>query len=136
MEAPANEYIGLLPIKHQGRLICPGGTFGGFFFSEELRFAIKNGYKLLGIEQAWAFKEGYNTFEGLIQRLNKMKIEAQAAGQPVLRNIAKLMMNSMYGRFGMHIEEGISVFTSLKDLNTLISSPSPRRQGTRIHSSP
>ncbi|RGB22369.1 hypothetical protein C1646_776184 [Rhizophagus diaphanus] len=25
--APANEYIGLLPIKYQGRLICPGGTF-------------------------------------------------------------------------------------------------------------
>lgn len=27
-------YIGLLPIKHKGRLVCPAGKFRGFFFSE------------------------------------------------------------------------------------------------------
>lgn len=67
VEAPANEYIGLLPIKHQGRLICPAGTFGGFFFSEELRFALKHGYTLRGIEQAWQFQRGENTFRTLIE---------------------------------------------------------------------
>ena len=36
--APNNLYIGLLPIKLEGRLVCPGGVFEGFFFSEELRF--------------------------------------------------------------------------------------------------
>jgi hypothetical protein len=36
-------YIGLLPIKLGGRLVCPGGSFGGFFFSEELRFALNHG---------------------------------------------------------------------------------------------
>jgi len=36
-------YIGLVPIKLHGRLICPGGIFSGLFFSEELRFAISNG---------------------------------------------------------------------------------------------
>jgi len=34
-----------------------------------------------------------------------MKVNAQLAGRPVLRNIAKLLMNSMYGRFGMHTPE-------------------------------
>jgi|ERR1043165_5448180 DNA polymerase elongation subunit (family B) len=34
-----------------------------------------------------------------------MKINAQIEGRPVLRNIAKLLMNSMYGRFGMHTPE-------------------------------
>src|SRR2546423_1447152 len=33
VRSPDNEYIGLLPIKHNGRLICPAGTFSGFFFS-------------------------------------------------------------------------------------------------------
>lgn len=113
--------IGLLPIKHKGRLICPAGTFGGFFFSEELRFALANGYRLLNIEQAWSFKKGINTFKTLIERLNKMKVQAQLNNQPVLRNVAKLMMNSMYGRFGMHLEEGISVFATLEELNTLIA---------------
>ena len=33
-----------------------------------------------------------------------MKVEAQANNQSALRNIAKLLMNSMYGRFGMHVD--------------------------------
>ena len=32
--APVNEYIGLLPIKIKGRLVCPGGRFNGLFFSD------------------------------------------------------------------------------------------------------
>jgi DNA polymerase type B, organellar and viral len=35
---------------------------------------------------------------------NKMEIDAQRQGLSTLRNIAKLLMNSMYGRFGMHTE--------------------------------
>lgn len=31
-----------------------------------------------------------------------MKVEAQSNSQPTIRNLAKLLMNSMYGRFGMH----------------------------------
>lgn len=50
VRAPTSEYIGLLAIKLKGRLVCPGGTFSGFFFSEELYFAIKNGYTLLSIK--------------------------------------------------------------------------------------
>jgi hypothetical protein len=121
VEAPADLYIGLMPIRYQGRLICPGGSFGGYFFSEELRFALKNGYRLLGIEQAWEFQRGENTFRDLIGTLNDMKVRAQKDGKPVLRNIAKLMMNSMYGRFGMHIEEEITVLTTLEGLNSLIA---------------
>jgi len=33
-----------------------------------------------------------------------MKIEAQLNNQPTIRNLAKLLMNSMYGRFGMHTD--------------------------------
>ena len=98
-------YIGLLPIKLGGRLICPGGEFTGIFFSEELRFALANGYQLLNIGEAWLFQRGDNLFRTLIEQLNAMKVQAQLEGKPVLRNIAKLLMNSMYGRFGMHTPE-------------------------------
>jgi len=33
-----------------------------------------------------------------------MKVEAQHNNQPTIRNVAKLLMNSMYGRFGMHTD--------------------------------
>jgi len=79
-----------------------GQPFEGFFFSEELRFALKNGYELISIGAAFEFKRGENTFRDLIERLNEMKVMAQLEGRPALRNIAKLLMNSLYGRFGMH----------------------------------
>jgi TolA-binding protein len=104
VQAPAYEYIGLLPVKLQGKLICPGGIFTGFFFSEELRFALKHGYQLISIGIAYSFQRGVNTFLNLIQQLNQMKIDAQMNKQPTIRNIAKLLMNSMYGRFGMHTD--------------------------------
>lgn len=91
-------YLGLLPLKYQGRLLCPGGKFTGFFFSEELRFALANGYTLLSVKQAYSFDRGLNTFLDLIQKLNQMKVDAQLNEQPTIRNIAKLLMNSMYGR--------------------------------------
>lgn len=94
-------YIGLLPIKFQGRIICPGGIFTGFFFSEELLFALDNGYILLSVNKTYSFQRGVNTFKELIATLNQMKIDAQMNNKPTIRNIAKLLMNSMYGRFRM-----------------------------------
>ncbi len=32
VQAPETQYIGLLPIKYQGRLVCPVGIFEGLFF--------------------------------------------------------------------------------------------------------
>lgn len=94
-------YVGLLPIKHQGRLICPGGIFKGFFYSEELRFALEHGYVLSSITKAYSFERGVNTFYDLVQTLNTMKVEAQLNKQPTIRSLAKLLNNSLYGRFGM-----------------------------------
>jgi hypothetical protein len=119
VQTPSDLYVGLLPIKHQGHLICPGGTFSGFFFSEELRFALANGYKLLIIGEAFKFQRGEITFTDLIQRLNKMKVEAHLAKQPVRRNIAKLLMNSLYGRFGMHPNEANTLLVTSTQFNSI-----------------
>jgi hypothetical protein len=113
-------YIGILPIKLQSRLICPGGTFVGFFFSEELLFALNNGYTLLSIKLAYKFQRGENTFKQLIQKLNEMKIEAQLNNQPTIRNIAKLLMNSMYGRFGMKTENVKHQIVDIQGLEKLM----------------
>jgi hypothetical protein len=71
---------------------------------EELKFALANGYELNKIGEAYAFQRGENTFKALIEQLNEMKRQAQLNGQPTIRNISKLLMNSMYGRFGMHTD--------------------------------
>lgn len=120
VEAPSPDtpggYIGLLPLKVKGRLVCPGGIFKGFFFSEELRFALENGYTLLNITKAYSFQKGINTFKDLINQLNSMKIQAQQDNKPTIRNIAKLLMNSMYGRFGMHTDNVRQAFLNTQQI--------------------
>jgi hypothetical protein len=114
-------YIGLLSIKYENRLICPGGTFTGMFFSEELLFALNNGYTLLSINLTLRFQRGVNTFKQLIEELNDMKIQAQLNNQPTIRNIAKLLMNSMYGRFGMKTEYIKHQIVDTKGLEVLMT---------------
>jgi len=80
VRSPPEEYIGLLSIRISGRLISPKGTFRGFFFSEELKFALNNGYKIIKIHNLIQFKKG-SAFKELIIELNNMKIEAQLNGQ-------------------------------------------------------
>jgi len=104
IQAPDNIYgwIGLLPIKKEGRLILPSGIFKGYWLSEEIRFALKYGYKLVKIVRMIQFDKVSGLFNDLIYKLNDLKIKAQLDKRPVVRNIAKLLMNSMYGRFGIH----------------------------------
>jgi len=77
VKVPEEEYLGILSIRSNGRLVCPIGTFEGFFFSEELRFAINHGYQIVAISQAYSFDRGENLFKDLIVQLNEMKIRAQ-----------------------------------------------------------
>jgi uncharacterized protein YoxC len=59
-------YIGLLPLKQRGKLICPGGIFSDLYFSEELKFALANGYKLVAIKQAYSFQRGEHNISNLL----------------------------------------------------------------------
>jgi hypothetical protein len=104
--APENLHIGVLAIRRDGKLVTPSGRFNGTFFSEELRFAIEHGYTLNSIEYGYAFGSAF-IFDKYIDKLNAMKIQAQLDGKPSLRAIAKLLMNSSYGRFGMHPHDNV-----------------------------
>ena len=58
--------------------------------------------QIIKINTLYSFQKGENCFLDLIEKLNDMKVTAQLNNQPTIRNVAKLLMNSMYGRFGMH----------------------------------
>jgi hypothetical protein len=83
---------------------------------------MENGYELIKLTKGYLFKEGKNTFLQLISQLNSMKIEAQLNKQPTIRNLAKLLMNSMYGRFGMQPSLINTQFKTEKQLITQLNS--------------
>ncbi len=49
-----------------------------------------------------------------------MKVKAQAEGHSSIRNVAKLLMNSLYGRFGMHTDNSITELVPLERTRELM----------------
>ena len=76
---------------------CPRGKFKRFIFSEEIKYALKYGYTI-NIEYCYQFKRGKNIFKDYIEDLYEIK---KTSIDPVQKSLAKLLLNSLYGRLGM-----------------------------------
>ena len=82
--------------KNRGTVYA-SGDWKGWYFSEEIKNAEKYGYKFEMIEGV-LFEKGY-IFKDFITTLYEMRLKSKR-GDP--RNqMAKMLMNSTYGRFGM-----------------------------------
>lgn len=77
------------------------GTWIGWYFSEELKNGEKFGYKIT-VLYALEFKSQY-IFSEYVDYFYEMKKNATDNTERV---IAKLLLNSLYGRFGMDINLG------------------------------
>lgn len=101
--APDNLHIPLLQTKVNGRTVAPLGTWTGWYFSEELKLALTLGYQFEVLE-AVLYERGY-IFKDYVSTLYKMR---QSFDKKDPRNmITKLLLNSLYGKFGMdpHLTE-------------------------------
>lgn len=79
------------------RTISPVGTWKGIYFSEELFNAIRQGYEV-NIVKGYLFESEY-LFKDYVSYLYDLKMSSDKCN-PVY-TIAKLLLNSLYGRFGM-----------------------------------
>jgi hypothetical protein len=94
--------VAILPIHDEnGQVVCPRGQFHGIFFTEELKNAKKYGYKV-EVLYSVIFNRGVGLFNRFVEDLYKQKAEARAIGDPVQDLIAKLLMNSLYGKTGQN----------------------------------
>ena len=95
-------YLPILP-WHSDKLYFPVGDFEGVFTSLELKKAIADGAKIKIIDgrvfQAEAIMREYAL------ALFEMKRKAEIAGQTGRRYIAKILMNSLYGKWGQRREQ-------------------------------
>lgn len=82
------------------RTIAGLGTWTGWIYSEEMYNAIKFGYTF-EIFKGYTFDKG-NLFKDFINKLYQLRQEYHK-GHP-MNEIAKLIMNSYYGKFGMRDE--------------------------------
>jgi len=79
------------------RTLAPVGSFEGLIFPEEMRNALKFGYKF-EILWGYTFEKKY-IFKDYVDTLYQLRLE-YPKDHP-MNYIAKLFLNSLYGRFGM-----------------------------------
>jgi hypothetical protein len=70
----------------------------GVYTHLDIQFAIKHGYKVLQFHKALVYDSCTNPFKIFVDKFYKLKNEAEKTKNKVLRNVAKLILNSLYGK--------------------------------------
>jgi hypothetical protein len=110
----------LLPYKMNNTTVFGQGSWEGWYYSEEIKNAINFGYEI-EILAGYIF-ESADLFSNYVEAMNKMKVEAEKDSPNYL--IAKLLLNSLYGRFGMKPSLNNHKIIDKDLLSNLISSDS------------
>jgi DNA polymerase family B len=84
-------------INGVNKTIAPIGSWEDMLFSEEMKNAIKHGYKI-NVLWGYTFKSE-NIFKDYVEFLYKLR--SQYPSSDPMNFIAKILLNSLYGRFGM-----------------------------------
>jgi hypothetical protein len=91
---PRKKLIGGKPLGIEWSL--EQGT--GIFTSIDLQNAISMGYNIEFINKCLVWDKSESIFKGYVDKFYKIKEDAEKEGNEVKRNVAKLFLNSLYGK--------------------------------------
>ena len=112
------------------RTIAALGTWEGWIYSPEMDNAVKYKYKF-EVLRGYEFKQGY-IFREYVERMYNLRMQYEK-GHP-LNLIAKLLMNSLYGKFGMKMENTIvEMFDTNNDTDNELLKEMLDAYGMTIH---
>ena len=111
-----DSYLGLLPVRHPNGILMPNGKWSGWFFSEELKFAAANNYKIK-VLKGYNFNKLENVFDKYVTDLYKIKSTTRGH----IKAIAKSLLNNLFGRLGMDITKPITKLVNKNKLDDLLS---------------
>jgi len=80
------------------KLIFPVGQFWAFLCTPELDYVLKHG-KVLEVKRAAAYEKA-PLFKDYVKFFYGLKVKAESEGNKVYRDLAKRLLNSLYGKFG------------------------------------
>ena len=99
IELDKNNYLGILPVKTNTGNIYPVGKWSGMYFSEELKYAQENGYKI-SVKWGYKFNRVKHVFSDYVNKLYNMKSHPKNITQKLL---AKSLLNNLLGRIGIPV---------------------------------
>lgn len=115
IENPKDSYLGLLSVRDLSGLIYPLGKWEGWYFSEKLKYAKENGYKIQ-VLKGYNFDKQANVFTKYVDKIYAIKSSTKDKRQ---RTVAKSLLNNLLGRFGINIEKTIIDVISQKDFDRI-----------------
>lgn len=113
----SNGYLGLLPYRNKNRVIYPVGNWSGWYFSEELKFAQENGYKI-NVIKGYSFNRESDVFKEYVNRIYKIKSNPINKTQ---KSIAKSLLNNLLGRFGISLDKSVTEIVDEKRFGDISS---------------
>ncbi len=100
---PLDCYLPPLPFRTRGRLIFPVGTFSGVWTSEELATLPRIGGEIVSHERSVWFR-GQEVFANFVRHWYQYRDKTAPGYSLAMDMVAKLFLNSLYGKFGMNSE--------------------------------
>lgn len=105
IEVP-DTFIPILPYRHNKRLFFPTGKMVGGWPIVEIRRAIQSGCDLKSVEWVLGSETTFNPFHQFIEGIFSLR-EFYLAEDMGAANLLKLILNSLYGRWGINPESGL-----------------------------
>jgi hypothetical protein len=94
------QYAPVLPVRTSQGTVYPTGTWEAWHVGEELLFARDCG-TLVNVREGYTFAETCRPFDGYVAAMFDKKNASRGAG----RTLYKLLLNSLYGKFGQRGEK-------------------------------
>lgn len=110
-----------LPTKHpvEKTLVFPDGTIFGTYFTEELKYAEKLGYKVI-ITCGYLFEPIDSPFDLYVNDLYTRRKEAKIALDTVSGYLYKLLLNSLYGRLAISPESHLTIVLNDDEMESFV----------------
>ena len=110
---PESLYIPPLPYRARGKLMFPTGKLQGVWCFAELEQAERMGCIIEEYSQCVYFEKTAAIFKDFVQQFEDIKMNSVGAK----RTFAKLIQNSLYGKFGMQRQR--TTFVNVDDIDEL-----------------
>jgi hypothetical protein len=114
-------FIPSLPHRQDNRLFFPIGTMSGLWTLEELRAAQERGVRVKALHWILRSAVTFNPFQEFVEKLFELRLRYLQSGERQA-NLVKLLLNSLYGRWGLNPTHGLQQIRRIErgtDLATL-----------------
>lgn len=101
---PEDMGIPPLPIRYSGKLIFPVGYMKGWWNHNELRMAEKYGVKILKVYRTVYTTRTIRPFREFVEYFYTLRKKYKEEGNKTYDLFTKIIMNSLYGKFGQQNE--------------------------------